>query len=372
MDAVGMIFANIHDELLPELTVKRTLASVPFGGRYRIIDFPLSSMVNSGIFKVGVATRANYQSLMDHLEGGKDWDLARRTGGLYLLPPHSFNQSGNSHANRLDALSSSINFINRSEEEYVLLCDGDCVFNMDFNEMFNYHIAKGNDITLAYKEMYFDKALASHKSCLEVDANDNVTGLLVHRMEEGRALANLNIIILKRELLIRLINNAVSRGQRDFQHDIIGKNIKHLKIGGFRYEGLFYFIDSLPRYFSANMSLLDRGVNNAFFGAPYRPVYTKVKDSAPTKFFKQAKVLNSRIADGCEIRGVVENCLLFRDVIISDGAVLKNCIVMQNGFIGENCVMEYCLLDKNVVVGKDNVLRGSYNLPYVISKGLKV
>ena len=145
MDAVGIIFANIHDDLLPELTVKRTLASVPFGGRYRIIDFPLSSMVNSGVFKVGVATRANYQSLMDHLEGGKDWDLARRTGGLYLLPPYGY-QFGNTNANRLEALSSSINFITRSDEEYVLLCDGDCVFNMDFNEMFDYHIAKGYDI----------------------------------------------------------------------------------------------------------------------------------------------------------------------------------------------------------------------------------
>lgn len=372
MDAVGIIFANIHDDLLPQLTIKRTLASVPFGGRYRLIDFPLSSMVNSGIFKVGVATRANYQSLMDHLESGKDWDLARRTGGLYLLPPHSFNEGGNTNANRLEALSSSLNFITRSEEEYVLLCDGDCVFNIDFNEMLNYHISKGNDITLAYKEMYFDKAMASHKSSVEVDKDDNITGLLVHRMEEGRALANLNIMFLKRELLIKLINNAVSRGQRDFQHDIIGKNIKHLKIGGFRYDGLFYFIDSLPRYFSANMSLLDRGVNNALFNTPYRPIYTKVKDSAPTKFFQDAKVFNSSIADGCEIKGTVENCLLFRDVFVSEGAVLKNCLVMQNGFIGENCIMEYCLLDKNVTVNKDNILRGSYNLPYVVGKGVKV
>lgn len=371
MDAVGIIFANIHDDLLPELTVKRTLASVPFGGRYRIIDFPLSSMVNSGIFKVGVATRANYQSLMDHLEGGKDWDLARRTGGLYLLPPYGYQQ-GNTNANRLEALSSSINFITRSQEEYVLLCDGDCVFNMDFNEMFGYHVSKGHDITLAYKEMYFDKALASHKSCIEVDADDNVTGLLVHRMEEGMALANLNIMILKRELLIKLINNAVSRGQKDFQHDIIGKNIKRLKIGGYRYEGLFYFIDSLSRYFSTNMSLLDRSVNAALFGVPYRPIYTKVKDSAPTKFFKEAKVFNSSIADGCEIKGTVENCLLFRDVFVSGGSVLKNCLVMQNGFIGDNCILEHCLLDKNVTVGKDNVLRGSYNLPYVIGKSMKI
>jgi glucose-1-phosphate adenylyltransferase len=220
--------------------------------------------------------------------------------------------------------------------------------------------------------MYFDKALASHKSCVEVDANGNVTGLLVHRMEEGRALANLNIMILKRELLIKLVNDAVSRGQKDFQHDIIGKNIKRLKIGGYRYDGLFYFIDSLPRYFSANMSLLDKSVAAALFGVPYRPVYTKVKDSAPTKFFKEAKALNSSIADGCEIKGAVENCLLFRDVFVSCGAVLKNCIVMQNGFIGDNCVMEYCLLDKNVTVSKDNVLRGSYNLPYVVSKSMVI
>ncbi|MEG1528586.1 MAG: glucose-1-phosphate adenylyltransferase subunit GlgD [Clostridia bacterium] len=370
MNAIGLIFANIHDDLLVELTSNRTSASVPFGGRYRLIDFSLSNMVNSNISKVGVATRQNYQSLMDHLSGGKDWDLARRTGGLFLIPPYGMTNT-NANATRFDALVSSLNFITRSEEEYIVLADGDCVYNMDYADLLKTHIEQGDDITIAYKPMFVDFALSTHISCIELDKN-RVKGLLVHRSQEGQANANLNIYVLKRQLLIDLITEAISRGQSDFQHDIIGKNIKKLKIGGYLFEGSFFYIDSIKQYFDTNMQLLRQEIKDELFNRPYRSIYTKVKDSAPTKYFENANVSNSFIADGCKIDGIVINSILFRDVKISKDAVVKNSIIMQDTVIENNCKLNYCITDKNCVVAKDLILQGCEKMPYIVPKNSKI
>lgn len=371
MDAIGLIFANIHDNLLPQLTSKRTLASVPFGGRYRLIDFSLSSMVNSNIFKIGVATRQNYQSLMDHISSGKDWDLARRTGGLYILPPFGSPDAVNPNATRLQALVSAKNYLAHSDEEFVIISDGDCVYNMDFQKLLEYHIKKQNDMTLVYKPIIFDEIQSQTVSGVEVDDNDRVIGLRVHYNKTGEGNANLGVYIINRELLLDTINNAVARGQTDFQHDFIGKNIKKLKIGGYKYEGLFFFINSVTSYFNNSMSLLQKDVRAQLFNQPYRAVYTKVKDSVPTKFYENAQTSNCFLADGCEIDGTVTNSILFRDVKVKKGAVVNNCIVMQGSVIGENSHLEYCLLDKNCVITKKELM-GCKEMPYCVGKNTKI
>lgn len=371
MDAVGLIFANIHDSLIPQLTSKRTLASVPFGGRYRLVDFALSSMVNSNINKIGIATRQNYQSLMDHISSGKDWDLARRTGGLYMIPPFDTTEAINPNATRLQALVSARDFLTHSVEEYVVISDGDCVYNIDFHEILNHHIEQENDITVVCKSMIFDEKDEHRMSAIEVNADGKVTGLLVNYSKSGYADAALGLYVIKRQLLIDIINNAVSRGYTDFQHDIIGKNIKRLKIGAFRHNGLFFFIDSVRRYFEYSMSLLEKDVRDELFNQPFRAVYTKVKDSAPTKFYENAKASNCFLADGCEIDGTVINSILFRDVKIKKGAVVQNCVIMQGSVVGQNCNLNYCIADKNCVI-TEKTLIGCKELPYFVAKDSKI
>lgn len=369
MNAIGIIFANIHDNYMPELTRKRTLASVPFGGRYRLIDFTLSSMVNSNINKIGVITRHNYQSLMDHLGGGKDWDLARKTGGLFILPPFGIVESSSSYDSRLEALQGILSFITRSDEEFVVLSDGDCVYNIDFHEMLNEHLQKENDITVAYKTMKVDKEMSSVMSAYEMDDNGRVTDLLVPVGKSGKADVCVNIYLLKRTLLHDLVMNSISRGQKSFHQDLIGRNTKKLKIGGYEYKDLFFAMDNIKRFFDCNMQLLNKSVRDELFNQPYRAIHTKIKDSAPTKFFSAAKVSNSMIADGCEIDGEVINSIIFRNVKISRGCVIKNSILMQNTYIGENVALNYVLTDKNVVIKDGHNLSGCLEQPYILTKG---
>ncbi len=372
MNAIGLIFANIHDTLVPELTKKRTLASVPFGGRYRLIDFAMSNMVNSNINKVGVMTKNNYQSLMDHLSGGKDWDLARKNGGLFILPPFGISDTPSGYDTRLESLHGALDFISHSIEEYAVLSDGDDVSNLDLDEMLDYHLANNNDITVAYKQMRVDKNMGMHVNALDIDDGEEISGILVPYGKAGKANVSMNVWLLSRELLLNLITNSYSRGYTHWNRDVIGKNAKRLRIGGWKCEGTFFVIDSIVNYFDTSMQLLDTDIRNELFHTPYRSIYTKVKDSAPTKFFDNAKVSNSLIADGCKIDGTVVNCILSRDVVVSRGVYISNCIIMQNTYIGENTKLNFVVTDKNVVIRPNHNLSGCKEQPYILSKSTSI
>lgn len=368
MSAVGIIFSNIHDENIPELSRQRTMGSIPFGGRYRLIDFALSNFVNSGITTVGVITKNNYQSLMDHLGSGKDWDLARKTGGLVLLPPFGATNSEGLYRNRLEALKNITGFLSRRNEDYVVLSDCDGVFRMDFSDVIDYHEDKMADITLVCHEE--EHVSSSGYTSVTADDTGRVTDVNINTPTRGKNKFYINVMVLNRLFLLNLIGDAVARGYKSFREDIIQKNIKSLKIYSYDFSGYHASIDSLSTYFKHNMELLNKSVRDELFGA--RDIYTKVRDSAPSKYGSESCVKNSLISDGCVVEGTVENSILFRGVKIGKGAVIKNSIIMQDSVIGEKVITDCVITDKNVVIRDNRILAGCDVQPYFIPKGTMI
>lgn len=366
MSAVGIIFSGIHDHNLPEITKKRTLGSVPFGGRYRLIDFVLSNMVNSGITSVGVIARNNYQSLLSHLGSGKEWDLSRKFGGLAVFPPYSFSNGSGLYAGRLDALKSIISTLEKINEEYVVLADCDTVCNMDYSKIIKYHESVNADITVIYqRKCVTDKSLNS--TLYDIDETGRVVTAYVGIAPDGENNISLGMWIIKRSLLVALVNEAVAVGQLSFEKDIIAKRAHSLKIFGYKFEDYAAKIDSNRSLFEANMNLLDKNIRDELFKKNY-PIYTKVRDEAPTRYGSDVTVKNSLIANGSLILSDLENCVVSRGVYIGKGAKVKNCVIMQGAVIGDNANINYAIIDKKCVIKNGRVLAGHSSYPFVLEK----
>ena len=363
--AIGIIFSNNHEENVPELVRKRTMASIPFGGRYRIVDFALSNMVNSGITTIGLVTSNNYRSLIDHIGSGKDWDLARKDGGVILLPPFS-EKNDKLYTTRLDALGTLRGFLSRRKEKYLVLTDCDGVAKFDIADIINYHENKQADITLV---THYGK-VAKRTEYMLVDSNKDgrVTEIqLTPHVKEGtKANVYVNVMVINRQFLLNLVEDSVTHGYTSFSN-ILVKQLNSLKIYQYDFKGYYGGIDSMAAYYKHNMDLLDKQVRDELFGA--RDIYTKVRDSAPSKYGENAVVRNSLISDGCEIEGVVENSILFRGVKVGKGTVVRNSIIMQDNIIGSNTSLDCVITDKNVVISDRKTLSGCSELPYFIQKG---
>ncbi len=370
MRAVGIIFSNIHDNNVPELARISTLGSIPFGGRYRLIDFPLSNMVNSGIDTVGIITKSNYQSLMDHVGSGKDWDLARKDGGVIILPPYGDVDSSTLYSSRLEALKNITSFLFRADEEYVVMTDCDTVCRINYRDVIEHHIRNRADITLVYKRRKpnFDEKKAT---IFKVDESGRITNIS-YAAEESNEEYNIfsNIFVMKKSLLQNIVMDSISKNKNHFMTDIIANNLDSMKVMGYYHEGFYASITSLQAYYESNLSLLDASNRHELFGD--RSVFTKIRDSAPTKYGNGAVVKNSMIADGCIIEGDVENSIIFRNVKVGRGTVVKNSIVMQNTVLGENSTINCIIADKNVTITDRKMLSGSENHPFYIGKGIMI
>ncbi len=370
MRAVGIIFSNIHDNNVPELARIRTLGSIPFGGRYRLIDFPLSNMINSGIDTVGIITKSNYQSLMDHVGSGKDWDLARKDGGVIILPPFGDTDSDSLYTSRLEALKGITNFLFRADEEYVVMTDCDSINRINYNEVIEYHIRNRADITLVYKKLEKGEFSAKNATTFDIEEGRITSVNYKEKLDDGCFNVFTNIFIMKKSLLQNIVMDSISHNKRHFMTDIIAENVNAMKIMGYEYKGFYAGITSLQAYYDSNLKMLDLDVRKELFAD--RSVFTKIRDSAPAKYGNSAIVKNSMIADGCVIEGQVDNSILFRNVKVARGAVVKNSIVMQNSIIGENATLNCIIADKNVTVRDKRILSGSDNHPFYIGKGIMI
>lgn len=364
---MGIIFSNLHERLISELTDCRTMGAVPFGGKYRFIDFPLSNMVNSGINKIGVLTKTNYQSLIDHLGNGKAWDLSRKSGGLFVLPPFSNTAE---YSNRMTTLNSVMPFLMNSTEEYVVMSDCDVICNIDYQDVCSKHLANGADITLVYKRDVLP-AKIHDPAVLSFDAKGKVIDVLVDPTINGSCSFYMNMMLIKRELLIELINKCISKNTLNFKRDIIQGEYKNLNVFGYEFKGFSPMITSMSDYFNANMSLMDPEVRKDLFKSD-RPVYTKVRDDMPTKYGLGSKVSNSLIANGCNIEGEVENCVLFKGVHIGKNTKVSNCVIMQDTKIGSDSNLRYVIIDKDVTVKNERTVNSHQSYPVYISKGSTV
>ena len=374
MTAVGLIFSNIHDNNIPELTKMRTLGSVPFGGRYRLVDFALSSMVNSGITKIGIVTHNNYQSLMDHLGNGKDWDLARRSGGIKILPPYisAFENAASNkyYSSRLEALLGTVNFFNRCNEDYVVMSDCDVICNVDLNDVIEQHIRTEADITFVTKMTTH----SSHEtvSVVECDKDGIITDIVDRKNVSKKSRVYINIMVLKRTYLLTVLEIAISRGYTSFMRDVVRKNIKKEKYMMYDYQGCYAHIGSMESYFDCSMQLLESETREQLFGIRNRPVLTKIRNSAPTRYCDGAKVSNSVVAEGCVIEGTVENSIIFRGVHVGKGAVVKNCILFQDTYVCQNAELNCVITDKNVMIKDKRKLSGHQTMPFYIGKNMSV
>ncbi len=365
-NVLGLIYSNAYDNAIPELTGLRTMGSIPFGGRFRLIDFVLSNMVNYGISKVGVATKANYQSLMDHLGTGKPWDLSRKNAGMFLLPPFSVRGASGT-SNRIEVLRGCMNFLSHSKEEYVVVSDCNFVCNIDLEEMFEQHAASGADVTVAYRNGI--KPVLDDLMTFDFDPYGRVQRISTGAPIGSKECFSLNVFLMRKALLERLITEADNLDYTDFERDIFQRNVHTLKIRGYEATGFVRVIDSLQSYYDANMDLLVRENRGQLF-TPERPIYTKVHDDMPATYGLGSDVSNSLVADGCVIEGTVENSILFRGVHVGKGAVVRDSILMQHSMIGDGAKLSCVVSDKSVIIKPGKTISGDKTYPIYIGKGI--
>ncbi len=373
--AIGVIFPNSYDALLPELTRDRMMASVPFASRYRLIDFTLSSMTNSGIDNIAILVNRTYHSLMDHLGAGREWDLVRKSGGLHIFPPF-VSGDNKPYTGRVDALAGVMDFFRSQKEEYVIITDSNIAANVDYSALIAAHQATGADVTVAYTQSELPASAISSTDnskgfyyTLSI-ADGRVNDIFVNVRTPGVHNFSMNIYVLKRELFIDLINTAYVRGNEYFERDVLLHNVDTLNIQAYKYEGYTARISDLNSYFTETMKLLDDANVDALFGPA--PVYTKIRDDNPTRYTAGSKAVNIMAADGCVIEGDVENSVLFRGVKIAKGAKVKNCILLQDTVVGEGAEIEYLVTDKNVTVSAGTKVSGSQSFPVYVAKGKEI
>lgn len=366
---LGIVFSNMHETSMGDLTENRTMASVPFGGRYRMIDFMLSNLVNSGIHDVGIITKNNYQTLMNHVGNGKEWDLSRKKGGLSILPPYGRSEAG-VFRGRIEALAGIKQYINDSSAEYVIMTDCDTIANVAYDDILAYHQAKDADITIVYQHKQVAKSQRNNTTVIKLDENHRVYDVVKdHAEEEGNVF--LDIIVIRKTLLERIITEGQARGKVSFTQEVLQGQKQNLRIYGYEFQGYIGDIKSIDAYYKCSMDLLDKNVRNQLFPA-HRPVYTRVRDEVPVRYGVDAKVSHSMLADGCIIEGEVENSIIFRGVKVGKGAKVKNCVLMEGTVVGENAKLECVISDKNVIFRNSRTLTGCETYPIVIGKGRSV
>ena len=366
---LGIIYANVHDDLLPGLTEKRSMASVPFAGRYRLIDFSLSNLTNAGISQVGIITKQNYQSLMDHIGSGREWDLDRKSGGLFILPPFvSGGINDGVYKSHLDALGGILNFLKRAKQEYVIICDSDVISNVDISEMFEAHLQSKSDFTIAYK---YGKLPLNHDKVMVFDVDEDERINEIKYVKERQTVNySLDIVLCRREFLIDIINDCINNDKHSLSRDVFIPGTENYKISGFRVEGFAEILDGPNSYYDLNMKMLEPKVRKGLFTRE-RPIYTKTHDSMPAKYAIGSNVTNSLIADGCVIEGTVKNSILFRNAVVKKGAVVENAIIMQNAVIGEGAKISYAVMDKISTIEDNAELIGSRKKIILLKKGEK-
>lgn len=367
-DLHGIIFAYKMSPELRELVQLRNSCSVPFGGRYRLIDFALSNLVNAGVNDVGIIVHTSYQSLLDHVGSGKDWDLSRKHGGLRILPPFGYagKHLNSQYRGRMDALSGVYSYLQTIRHNYVLLTNGDLAANLPINEAFEQHLKSGADITaICTPTTSADPRLNTY---MTVDAENRVTDIAVHPSMGNSGKVSLETYILSKSLLMKLVDQCTAHDAYSFSQGVLLPGLTDgLDIRVFDFDGYAARIQKVGGYFSHSMELLDPAVRADLFRKD-RPIKTKDQSNPSTYYGPESKSVNSLVSDGCHIEGTVINSILARGVRVEKGAVVENCILLQRATIQEGATLHYAIADKNVRVCPGRTLMGHGTYPLVIAK----
>ena len=366
MRAIGIILAGGHSNRMRELAQKRAISAMPIAGSYRSIDFALSNMSNSHIQKVAVLTQYNARSLNEHLSSSKWWDFGRKQGGLYIFTPIETSENSNWYRGTADAIYQNLEFLKMSHEPYVVIASGDCVYKLDYNKLLEYHIDKKSDITVVVKEMPEGENVDRY-GVLKMNEENRI-----EEFEEKPIVAKSNIVscgiyVIRRRLLIELIEKANEEGRYDFVADILIRYKNMKRIFGFKLDSYWRNIASVEDYYETNMDFLKKDVRNYFF-REYPDVYSKVDDLPPAKYNVGAKVKNSLVSSGSIINGTVENSLIFKNVFVGNNCVVKNSIILNDVYIGDNTYLENCIVESRDTIRANSNYVGEGEIKILIEQ----
>ena len=367
MNVMGIIFAN--DANMGDLSHQRTMGSIPFGGRYRQIDFHLSNMAAAGIRHIGIISRQNYQSLINHVGSGEEWGLELEEGGLEYLTPYAMS-STHSYRGKLETLYYAMSFLDYGpDDEYVVMADSAILCNIDLNSVLTAHIASGKDITVVTKT-----GIADGKKQLDLairlDAKGEIADMAVDYVAPSDYLASMDLFVLTKSLLRKLVRECIARNLFHMDRDLVLGSWQQgtVSVNVYTFPGLALFNETTEEYFRNSLALLDKNIRHDLFYYNH-PVFTKVRDRVPSYYGEDAAIDNCIVADGCMLEGRVCNSVLFRQVSIKEGAEVESSLVMNDTVVGENCQIKYAILDKDVTVRPGTKLIGTPTKPIIIKRG---
>ena len=366
-DVCGLIVADDFHVQMGELARPRALAAIPFAGRYRLIDFSISNMVNSGIRRIAVSTFYKYQSLMDHIGTGSAWDLDRKNGGLFLLPPYVYAESLS--GGKGEDLSGVIAFFRELKERYVIVSGSNFVQNCTYDELLNFHIQRKADITILYNRD--GDRPGENKLILDMNRLGKVKTVYENPLRPISNRQTLDLMVMERELLVNILADAVAKGEQNINFNYFPKLCGHLNLYAMEYKQSVLRINTVQEYFSATMQLLEEKTRREILASDW-PIFTKIKDEAPTYYSDASIVSNSMISDGSLIQGSLDNCMVFRGVTVGPQSKLRNCIVFQDTHISEACDLENVIIDKDCIIRPGIKLIGQEAYPVLIGKGAVV
>ncbi len=369
---IGIIFAEIYgSDELSALTHDRNMAAIPFGGRYRLVDFILSNMVNSGIDNIGVLVKQYYRSLMDHLANGQEWDLNRKNGGLHILPPYANESVSQSTVGKLDELRGALDLLQDSTEPYVLLADANVVCSMDYRAALEAHIESGADITAV--TFTADGTVATPYPYVFVEKEGNAAAFAINDIPRAGDQVGIGSYIISRKKLIEIVTEMTAFGAYHFEREFMQRqlNAGQLTINLYHIDGPVFFTRSVTEYLQNSLALTDEHIGTAVFRQDW-PIYTRVNDEVPTYYGPNCGISACIIADGCVIEGNAEHSVLARGVKVGKGASIKNSVIMQGVSIGENAVLENVIVDKWATISEGTQLKGLSTAPVIIRKGANI
>ena len=367
MNVMGIIFAN--DATLGDLTLNRTMASLPFGGRYRQVDFHLSNMAAAGIHHVGIVSRHNYQSLMNHVGSGEEWGMELEEGGLEFLTPYAMSAT-DTYRGKLDALHSVMGFLNYGpEDEYVIMADSAILTNIDLLDVLDKHIASGKDLTVVAKDGIAN-GTKQLDLALKLDEKGQICDIAVDYVADSSYLASMDIFVLSKKYLRETVRQFIARNKFHMDRDLVMGQWQegNISINVYPFKGAALYNDTVEEYFRNSLALIHSKVRHDLFGYNH-PVFTKVRDRVPTYYGENSDIEDCLVADGCMLEGEAENSILFRNVVLAEGAEVENCVIMNDTVIGEGAKLKNVILDKDVTVRPGATLMGSTKNPIIIKRG---
>ncbi len=364
---MGIINLQEENDLIRELADQRAVESIPFAGRYRLLDFSLSSMVNSGIQHVGIMLPDAARSILDHLRSGKDWDLARRHEGLFYLPAARLEKEA--RKGDLKNFYFNLDFIEHSKQKYVLLASGSFIYNMDFSKVLRFHQNTGAEITMVYHTAKEEGI--GRNAVMETAENGLIQDLAEKPAVYDGSKVSMEVYLMEKKVFVDIVCHAYEHGGQDFLLDGIIRRFGEYTMYGYEHDSYVAHVDSTGAYYKANMDILQPEVwEELFMGND--AINTKVKDEVPVQYKKDAEVKNSLIANGCVVQGEVENSILFRGVKVGKNVKIKNSIIMQKCDVRDGALIENVICDKNVLITKDKWLKGAPNYPLIVSKNVVI